>query len=324
MLCPSSARKLYTNQSYPCENPTHHLTYVFFWFTACLWNSYKARQETCAALVTLHLLDSRPLGDTLALLLAQRSKALQATLAWKPSAFSNGQDTNGFASVQNQTFGASSALHNTAIREVKEMTLKALNCISQTIYTVWDIFRNDGSVHSLMERVLGAIQSDAQDIHDALPEELSLSTANLLLSLTSSSHFLLLPNSLRSYKPYVDLTSSASSIPQAHFSQKLDEWFNHSCEFLQISLERWFICLHSVKEMWQVRFSIRRWIAAARLKQEEKTSLMYILDDLTHKQVIAIWKSSLSEARINFQTELESSIVQRSGESSIWVDLNIY
>ncbi len=71
------------------------------------------------------------------------------------------------------------------------------------------------------------LQSDSAlpPTQNALPAELQLTTQALLMTLPSSTHFMLLPQNLKSYKPYVDLDSSSSRVPPSHLIQKVDDWF---------------------------------------------------------------------------------------------------
>lgn len=160
--------------------------------------------------------------------------------------------------------------------------------------------------------VLEYIQSDTPNITaatHALPAELLLTTQTLLTALPSSTHFLLLPPNIRSYKPYIDLSSSSTSVPQDGFVQKLDEWFKQASKMLQETVKIWFGKLESVQEVWSIRSWIRKWVATtSRLEQYEEAHLKILLDDLSRQRMVVIWKAVLTDAAIEFQVKLEASI----------------
>ena len=189
----------------------------------------------------------------------------------------------------------------------------ALDTISRTLKTARDIFQNSSpSRGSMIIAVLEYIQSDIPNdtsATHALPAELLLTTQTLLTALPSSTHFLLLPPNLRSYKPFIDLTSSSTSMPQEHFVQVLDGWFRQSSKKLQGTVESWFSELESVQEVWSIRSWIRKWVATtSRLEQHEQVYLKILLDDLSRQRMVVIWKAILADAANDFQDKLESSI----------------
>jgi len=159
-----------------------------------------------------------------------------------------------------------------------------------------------------LEYIQSDIPNDTSATH-TLPAELLLTTQTLLTALPSSTHFLLLPPNLRSYKPYVDLSSSSASMPQDRFVQKLDEWFRQASKKLQGTVQSWFCTLESVQEVWSTRSWIRKWVATmSRLEQHEQTYLKSLLDDLSRQRMVVIWKVVLADAASDFQDKLESSV----------------
>lgn len=189
--------------------------------------------------------------------------------------------------------------------------MTVLEAISNTIKTSRTVFERRGSQPSIIETVVAHIHSDSADpqIQATLPAELQLTTQSLLMTLPSSTHFLLLPPNLRLYKPYVDLSSSSSSVPHANFVQKLEEWFGSSMEDFQGALEKWFLDLRSVKEVWNIRQSIRRWIySASGLKDQEIQDLMSKFDNVCQRRITNIWKTAVLDAEKSFQAQLISAI----------------
>ncbi|KAG6901470.1 hypothetical protein C0995_011490 [Termitomyces sp. Mi166 len=270
-------------------------------------------EDTCAILLTLHLLDSRPLMESLSVFLAQRSKTLQSSLAWKYDLDS----TNLSTKKQNGHAGQSSAVlsdfRRRPVKEIKEATQTALDAISRTVKTARSIFQEeDGCKSSLVRRVLEHIQSDSSTLPDqtqAHSTELYLTTQSLLTTLPSSTHFLLLPPDLRSYKPYVDLNSSSSSIQPSQFAQKLDEWFQTSILSLQRAVAGWFADLHSVKELWSVRASTLRWLSTSGLEKSEISEMTKILDESCKQRAAEIWRLKLAGSMDSFSQRLDSTLL---------------
>ncbi|KAG6910534.1 hypothetical protein DXG01_009953 [Tephrocybe rancida] len=273
-------------------------------------------EDTCSTLLTLHLLDSRPLMETLSVFLAQRSKTLRTLLSWKydsDSAESQTKKQNGHALGSRQPTVVVSEFRRRPVKEIKEATRTALDAISQTVKTAQSVFQEeaDGSQPSLIRRVLEYIQSDLPTPPQAqtLPTELCLTTQTLLTTLPSSTHFLLLPPDLKSYKPYVDLNSSSSSIQHSQFAQKLDEWLRKSTADLHKAVTRWFSELHSVKELWSVRASTQRWLLASGLRKDEVTQMAKTVDELCRHRVVEIWKLKLEGSLDSFGRRLDSTLL---------------
>ncbi|KAJ7446473.1 Vps51/Vps67 domain-containing protein [Mycena galericulata] len=267
-------------------------------------------EDACAALLTLHLLDSRPLTETLSVFLNQRSKTLLAMLSRTaetnpPLPASLSRRANGHISDKGP-----SSTRKVSVREVKEATQTALDAMVKTLTTSRSVFEETESKPSMIGTVLEYIQSDSpgpEPNSKSLPSELQLTTQSLLATLPSHTHFLLLPPSLRSYKPYVDLTSSSSLIEQTHFSRVLYEWFRTSNQTLQVAASKWFADLHTVAEVWTLRASIRQWIVESTLKLEEMETLKSIFDGAAQQRVLNIWKLALSDAEDAFQLQLAAA-----------------
>lgn len=194
------------------------------------------------------------------------------------------------------------------VNKIREASHAALGVISQTCKTARSIFHDNNPQASLIRRVLEYIQSDSPTpSSESLPTDLRLTTQTLLTTLPSSAHFLLLPQNLRSYKPYVDLNSSSSSIQRSYFTQKLGEWFHHSSMVLHTAIGRWFGNLESIKEVWSVRSSTRAWILSSSLDQEEIIQLINVLDDQCQQRAIEIWRLKLNVALKSFGERLDSA-----------------
>ncbi|KAG6814110.1 hypothetical protein H0H92_002105 [Tricholoma furcatifolium] len=274
-------------------------------------------EDTCSTLLTLHLLDSRPLMETLSVFLTQRSKTLQTLLLWKYDSDSAGSQTkkqNGHAAGSGQPASATSSdFRRRPVKEIKEATHAVLDAISETIKTAQRVFQEDAaeSRPSLIRRVLEYIQSDSPNSSEtqSIPAELCLTTQTLLTTLPSSTHFLILPPDLRSYKPYVDLNSSSSSVQASQFTQKLNDWFQKSTTHLQKAVGGWLAALHNVKELWSVRASTQRWFATSGLQENEAAQIRKLLDELYQRRVVEIWKLRLAESLGSFGERLDSTLL---------------
>jgi hypothetical protein len=261
-------------------------------------------QDICAALVSLHLLDSRPLDEILNIFLLQRSKRLQAVLLWKPD-------------VEPGDKGNASSNHPGApgmvsLREVTQVMKDALKTITETVCTSRALFQSQPDTSFLLLRVLESIQSDDGNISN-LPIDLHVSTPMILGLLTSSATFQLLPPDVRSYRPYVDLDTCSASLTQPMFLQKLQEWFHGSCERWETSSAKRLSGLVGVKEVWTCRTSIKRLITTSNLSEEEKGYLASNMDTLCHDQIVDIWKKRLSHAEGEFKLWLHSQVIEDTG-----------
>ena len=257
-------------------------------------------------------MDSRPLHETLTALLSQRSKTLQSINA------NLSHNSNGNATEQK----SQAAVTSVPVREMTQIVKKALNIISQSVCTARSIFRHEASKPSLIGRVLESIQADSfksDQSSPSLPEELHLSTESLLPNLTSSANFQLLPSTIKSYKPYVDLNSSSTFLAQPQSSQTVEMWFQQSSSLWQTCAEGCLIELPTVKEVWTLRSSIRCWIMTSGLKEEEIFYLLSTTDSLCHERIVTIWTQALTGAEALFKSRLNSYISEsRLGPSPIF------
>lgn len=263
------------------------------------------RQDTCSTLVTLHLLDSRPLNDTLTTYIQQRSKTLQAVLNW------DSDTTNKRESVTPASDGQISPTRAIPVREVTQVMKNAFCIIAQTLVSSRAILDRERDAPSLLFQVLKSIQDDPEGIpnHSKLPMEFRLSTQSLLSQIMSSANFQLLPPDLRSYRPYVDLNSFSASLTQSLFFERLQEWFQSSCERWISSSKTWLASLYSVKEVWILRNSIKRFIINSGLKCEEKDFLSSNMDTLYQDRIIDIWKKALSDAGQEFGNQIRLHVL---------------
>ncbi|KAI0068134.1 hypothetical protein BV25DRAFT_1793601 [Artomyces pyxidatus] len=260
-------------------------------------------EDICSVLLMLHLLESRPLADTLSTFLSQRTRSLQTALSRNPKGTPNGHPSH------HPNGNGISHTRKTVVREAREGFEAVLEVLCLTVGAARDILRDNGAGQpSLMRRILEFIQSDSTP-EASLPPDLQMSTQYLLGSLPSSSHFVLLPSSIRSYKPYVDLTSSTSSMPQSQLSDRLQDWFQKGVQDLQTAAESWLADLQTLKEVWTIRTSVYGWVDGdRRMEDGERTYLKSAVDVLVHKQAAQIWRSALNEMEEAFRSALSSAL----------------
>lgn len=199
-----------------------------------------------------------------------------------------------------------------AVREYKQTLQTVLTSITTTVKASRIIYFDSPDQPSLLTGVLRHIQADFSTTRPpsvSANSELLLTTYSLLTSLPSSAHLLLLPENLRSYKPYVDLSSSSSTIPQAQVSQKLQGWFTDACNTFVSGAGQWMTSLQEVKEVWSVRTLVHNWIRSSTgLEKEEYGQLTQLFDDICHQRVLSIWRTSFSDAQSAFKRTISEAV----------------
>jgi len=246
--------------------------------------------------------------DVLSVFLTQRARSLQATLTRSPKSVPNGSSLNG---------GAPPKSKKAAVREVREGLQGVLEAIASTVGVARDVFHNRGDKDpSLMSRVLSFIQLDVTPLDTSLPSDLQMSTHHLLSTLPSASHFLLLPSSIRSYKPFVDSASATSSLSSVQLAGRLSEWFSKAVAELRSVAKGWFAELRTLKEVWAVRSWFSDWLGGKKLEDEERRGLAEVIDDIAHGQAVEILRTALGNLQNDFRDELENALsLLRDGSS---------
>ncbi|KAF7307063.1 hypothetical protein MIND_00499400 [Mycena indigotica] len=276
---------------------------------ASLRESSTPSAEVCAALLTLHLLDSRPLSETLPTFLSQRSKTFASLLLRGSENSSNSPLSPPIPPRANGHILDKRPPRKGSVREVKEAVQTALNTVIKTLASSRDVFEATESRSSMIRSALEYMQSDIpnSDSFNSLPPDLRLTTQSLLASLPSSTHFLLLPADLRTYRPYADLTSASTAIDRNAFKRLIGDWFKATTESLQLAISRWFLELHTVAEVWSLRGTIRQWILVSDLLPDEINALLRLFDNAAQKRVLSIWNLELSDAGDAFHMQLTSA-----------------
>lgn len=264
-------------------------------------------QEVCAILLTLHLLESRPLPETLATLLAQRTRSLTTALSRPRDRNLNGSAPEASTSAHDST-GTKS--RKVVIRAVRQKLKAVLDILVKTMETSRTNFlrraQQDGL--PLMADVLRYVQGEEDTAEKSLPSEVRLSSQSLLSSLPSSNHFLLLPASVKLYRPYVD-DSSLKTTDGKTFGHRLEEWFQKALQSLKTAMESWFSELHSIRDLWQICGWCKTWIRSTKsLDAREVNEFNKIMDAVCKQQATKIWRSVLTSTHRTFQDRLESTL----------------
>ena len=196
-------------------------------------------------------------------------------------------------------------------KDIRQSVEACLDIITRTTNAARTVFQEkEPSGKSLVTNVLENMQPNADPAEfNLLPPELRLSTHLLLSGLPSSSHFLLLPQTIRSYKPYVDLTSTSSTVLPSVLTNRLQDWFQKSCTDFSKALQTWLPKVVSMKEMWKLRSWIRKWLFEADgLLEDERSHLHRIVDEASRRQLTSIWTDALKSARSGFEKELKTVV----------------
>ena len=266
-------------------------------------------------MLTLHLLESRPLPETLSIYLAQRTKTLLSLLTRNASTSANGSATDSKPNGR-----VSHRPRKVVLRETKQKAEALLDAISRTVSTARTVFADDGSTtSSLMKQALQFFQAPS-DNPESLPPELQLTTQILLTTLPSSSHFLLLPQSIRTYKPYIDGAAVMTPALQPQLKDKLENWFKKMVQDVRGALSDWFASLETVGEVWDVRASLLAWLNGVRgLESPERLELESIINAISQNQATSVWKGALGQLEVSFRNAVTSATKALAQEDTDYI-----
>ncbi|KAI6153907.1 hypothetical protein BKA82DRAFT_4095243 [Pisolithus tinctorius] len=283
------------------ESVSHFRTQIIHRATLSLRATEKSYEDTCATLLTLHILESRPLTDTLTIYLSQRTKTLNALLS-KGSEVSGKSVHNG-QPAEARTTGISTHFHTKD--EVKRSVQSLLAVISDTLNISRKIFAAP-SAKPLATQVLEYIQEDSPSTPtQTLPVGFLVNTQTIIAMLPSSTYLSLLPPNIKSYKPFVDLSSSSSNLCIETLEEKLGDWFTYSTANLRDAIQRALSSLQSVVGAWRVRLALKKWISRCGLNDDEQLVLSRLVDEAAGERIMSIWKSALVHAEGAFVEQLK-------------------
>ena len=260
-------------------------------------------QEVCSAMLSLYLLDSLPVTDALDTFLKHRSRSLQGLL----NESVGGIPTS--AKSADKSSKASFRQDKRTSRETLETIRNVLSAVARTVGTAREILHvGDSDCPSLLVKVLAYLQVETPpNASPSIPDELQLTTQSLLASLPSSSHFSYLPESITSYKPFIDLESPSSRVEQNILASKLRSWMDGTIVHLETSMRIWFSKLEAVRAVWDVRNSVQRWLDEDKcLAGDEMIRIRNLLDSVCQMRVEGIWNTTLNTMESTLKTNLSS------------------
>lgn len=201
------------------------------------------------------------------------------------------------------------------IRSVRDMIQSVLGLIVNTVDTCRQAFgRLSGS--SMIESLLAFSQDSDRYLHEpSIPEELRLTTDSLLSSLPNSAHFFALPSDIKSFKPFIDLGSSSSTISGTTLNQKLRTWFSASLDHLRNTAGGWLLRLATIREVWEVRKSTLGWLSkrGSSLGSAEAEALSFFINEQCGIRVEDIWKLLLHNLLSSFSEHLGKALAEIVG-----------
>ncbi|HEV7737659.1 MAG TPA: hypothetical protein VGO47_09860, partial [Chlamydiales bacterium] len=149
-------------------------------------------------------------------------------------------------------------------------------------------FSDEGSP-SLIYRSLADIYSDT-------PQGPVLTTTSLLSKLPSSTHLLMLPAPILTYKPYIDLSSSTVQIESSTLNSKLLEWFNKAADTLEGRIRAWMTELHTIRELWGLRRRLTENLDECRgLRSSERSKIQSVIDIGIRERAVEVARKALHD-----------------------------
>lgn len=266
-------------------------------------------QEVCAILLALHLLESRPFAEALHTFLAQRNRCLSTALLRHKDRL-----PNGYGSAPEVPSSPAGTLDHRSrkaeTRDVRQRSKAVLEVVSKTLGSARTVFLGEADQPPLMRSVIAHIQASEPLSHEDLPSEVRLTSQTLLASLPSSNHFLLLPTTIRGYKPYVD-ADSLSLEKRTRFSKSLADWFENAMQNIRTAISSWVADLTTISELWETRAWCRKWIRTSRgLQADEKASVNAAVDTICRARAIEIWETVLTSIDLSFHEHLGSALTE--------------
>ncbi|KAI0296258.1 hypothetical protein BC826DRAFT_1103987 [Russula brevipes] len=174
---------------------------------------------------------------------------------------------------------SSSKVQKAVVREVREGLEGVLEAMASTVGVARDVFH-----HGVMKTYLSYVYTASSS------------------TLPSASHFILLPTTIRSYKPFVDFASATSSVSSEQLALQLSEWFSKAVTELRKVAKGWFAELRTLKE-----------VRAAGVAE--------VIDDVAHGQAVKILRTALGDLQDGFRDELQDALLQlREGTSEALVE----
>ncbi|KAG8832471.1 hypothetical protein FRC17_001292 [Serendipita sp. 399] len=265
-------------------------------------------QNTMNAIISLVLLESRSLHDTLGELLAQRTKSIQAFFSTSSKSDSHDDGNN----EEEKKIPRSQR-----VRDAKRMFRQAIDLLAETVHTVRSIYTSKSpEIQSNIQSLLIELQSDTG--------ETFISTSKVLSALPSASLLdLYLPPSIKSYTHFIDTAGPAFQISSAFVSSRLESWYKKGLDALVIRSKDWVSTLNFAADVEKVRTSVLTSPSLHHLSMEEKEGVIRCVGETCNNRVGVIWKSGFTTLHTRFEEALMKALgtIAQSGPEA-QLDLN--
>ncbi|KAF8516129.1 hypothetical protein BU17DRAFT_67552 [Hysterangium stoloniferum] len=285
--------------------------------TQYLRESSTTAETACSTILTLHLLDSLPLVETLSTLLSQRLRTLNALLArnleFRSPSRPGSPILRSQAKPQMSTPDALAASktvsvmetrrRKNAVRDVREALLEVLHVICGTMRITRDIFHPDKN------QGLSLVEQSLQQMQCSTPTETTITTSSLLSTLPSSTHLLTLPPSILSYKPYIDLTSPSTHVDPSVLDTKLSSWFDKATRGLKGRVQAWLAGLENIREVWNLRRKLLEKLQTNEgLDDPEKTQIESLIDTGVQVRIVELTNTALEKLESCLDETLRATV----------------
>lgn len=260
------------------------------------------------SLVSLLLLDSLSLGDSLTLLLVQRKKALHTLVEVADPSNRNdlkGKARNTIPSPTEQAPGlATRRGRRKIVREVSDSLRRSVQLLVDTLATCRAIYSTKAEeehVQSRIHKFLVDMQSDTADS--------SLITSAALISHLPSAPILTLylPEQIKSYTPYLDTDNI--SLPADVVERKLGAWFANGLKALDARIADWMEGLINALEVDEVRRGVLDGSVLDVLAPPEREALRATVESRCVRRMGEVWSFSLQRLQDGFAQGLEDALL---------------
>lgn len=260
-------------------------------------------QETLDAIISLVLLDSLSLGDTLSIYLSQRGKAVQTFFSSShlyskrlnhSKTFSGSQGVDKGRDIEATVDGKRKH------RDARQALYHAIDLLSDTIHTARTIYARESSGLSLIEARLTRMQTEGN---------VELSTERVLSGLPSASLLALyLPPSIKSYTPYINSSATSFQLPDSFLSAQLGKWFHHNVDGLAMKIKEWIEPLDTAAEVDRVRSTSAKTSLLQSLRKDEESYLVACIDQECGRRIIELWKDAFITLSREFEASLSNAV----------------
>jgi hypothetical protein len=263
------------------------------------------------SLVSLLLLDSLSLGDSLSLLLAQRNKAHRALVETTNS--SNRNDLKGktrntiLSPIGSTPESVPRRGRRKIVREISNSLRRSVQLLVDTLATCRAIYltKVEGEhTRSRIHKFLVDMQSDTTDS--------SPITSTALISHLPSAPILTLylPEQIKSYTPYLDTDSI--SLPADVLETKLAAWFTSGLKVLDTRIAEWMDGLINALEVDEVRRSVLDGSTLDVLAPEEREALRVTVESRCVKRMGEVWSFTLQKLQDGLAQGLDTALLALS------------